>query len=63
MFLSSYLDHVRKETTDEGAGGYTNEYPCQRAIQEAFDMLLFVKEPSSSHVQKEPTLKAEAMES
>ena len=62
MFLCSYLDHVRKETADEGAGGYTNEYPCQRAIQEAFDMLLFVKELSPSHVQKKPVLKTETME-
>ncbi len=43
-FSSSYLDHIRQEKPVERAGGYTREYPCLRAIEEAFDMLLFVKE-------------------
>ncbi|CAF1142667.1 unnamed protein product [Adineta ricciae] len=37
-----YLDNVRQERPVERAGGYTREYPCLRAIQEAFDMLLFI---------------------
>jgi hypothetical protein len=46
FFVYSYLDHVRQEKPVERAGGYTREYPCLRAIEEAFDMLLFVKENS-----------------
>lgn len=43
----------------ERAGGYTREYPCLRAIDEAFDMLLFVKES----IKKEPIDENESMES
>lgn len=58
-----YLDHIRQERPAERAGGYTREYPCLRAIQEAFDMLLFVKENSSSNIKKEPIDENESMES
>ena len=61
-YCSSYLDHVRQERADESAGGYTREYPCLRAVQEAFDMLLFVKESPLISVKKEPMTEAEAME-
>ncbi|CAF4902503.1 unnamed protein product, partial [Rotaria socialis] len=47
----------------ERAGGYTREYPCLRAIQEAFDMLLFVKEKSLINVKQELTQENEPMES
>jgi len=58
-----YFDHVRQERVDERAGGYTREYPCLRAVQEAFDMLLFVKEDASSTtIKQEPMTEAEAME-
>ena len=53
FLLYSYLDHVRQDKPVERAGGYTREYPCLRAIQEAFDMLLFVKEDSLINVKKE----------
>ena len=46
----------------ESAGGYTREYPCLRAIEEAFDMLLFVKENSLITSKKEPTEENEPME-
>ncbi|CAF1278674.1 unnamed protein product, partial [Didymodactylos carnosus] len=39
-----YLNNVRREKPSERAGGYTSEYPCLRALKEAFDMLLYVKE-------------------
>lgn len=62
-FFSRYFDHVRQERVDERAGGYTREYPCLRAVQEAFDMLLFVKEDASlAPVKQEPMTEAEAME-
>ncbi len=61
-FIYSYLDHVRQEKSVERAGGYTREYPCLRAIQEAFDMLLFVKENSLINLKKEPTDETEPME-
>ncbi|CAF4103302.1 unnamed protein product [Rotaria socialis] len=57
-----YLDHVRQERPVERAGGYTREYPCLRAIQEAFDMLLFVKEKSLINVKQELTQENEPME-
>ena len=53
---------MRQESPDERAGGYTREYPCMRAVQEAFDMLLFVKETSQSSVKKEPKDETEEME-
>jgi len=56
--LYRYLDHIRPEKPFERAGGYTRSYPCLRAIQEAFDMLLFVKE-----IKKEPIEETESMES
>jgi len=58
-----YLDHIRQEKPVERAGGYTREYPCLRAIEEAFDMLLFVKENSLINVKKESTDETEPMES
>lgn len=58
-FFDSYLNHIRQEKPVERAGGYTREYPCLRAIEEAFDMLLFVKE----NVQKDPIDENESMES
>ncbi len=58
-FSSSYLDHIRQEKPVERAGGYTREYPCLRAIEEAFDMLLFVKEDS---LKKDSTDENEPME-
>ena len=57
-FVYRYLDHIRPEKPIERAGGYTRKYPCLRAIQEAFDMLLFVKE-----TEKESNDKTESMES
>ncbi|CAF4343204.1 unnamed protein product, partial [Rotaria sp. Silwood2] len=57
-----YLDHVRQERPVERAGGYTREYPCLRAIQEAFDMLLFVKENSLMNVKQDSTDENEPME-
>ena len=62
FFRSSYLNHVRQEKPDERACGYTREYPCMRAVQEAFDMLLFVKESSLSTVKKEIKDELEEME-
>ena len=58
----SYLDHVRQETPIERAGGYTREYPCLRAIEEAFDMLLFVKENFLNNIKKESSDENESME-
>ena len=60
--FNSYLDHVRQERAVERAGGYTREYPCLRAVEEAFDMLLFVKEDSLSNVKTETAVKTEPME-
>lgn len=57
--FGSYLNHIRQEKPVERAGGYTREYPCLRAIDEAFDMLLFVKD----NVKKEPMDENESMES
>ncbi|CAF0795680.1 unnamed protein product [Rotaria sordida] len=57
-----YLDHVRQEKPVERAGGYTREYPCLRAIEEAFDMLLFVKENSLIDTKQGPTDENESME-
>lgn len=58
----SYLDHIRQENMVERAGGYTREYPCLRAIEEAFDMLLFVKENSLNNPKKESLDDNEPME-
>ncbi len=46
----------------ERAGGYTREYPCLRAIEEAFDMLLFVKENSLINQKKDSIDENEPME-
>lgn len=62
MFSYSYLDHIRRENPVESAGGYTREYPCLRAIEEAFDMLLFVKENSLTNIKKESSDDNEPME-
>lgn len=62
FFSFRYLDHVRQESADERAGGYTREYPCLRAIEEAFDMLLFVKENSLNNVKNELREENEPME-
>jgi len=60
--VNSYLDHIRQEKPVERAGGFTREYPCLRAIEEAFDMLLFVKENSLNNIKKESIDENEPME-
>jgi len=34
-----YLNHIRKATPGEAAGGYTESLACRRALQEAFDCM------------------------
>ncbi len=62
FFVNSYLDHIRQEKPVERAGGFTREYPCLRAIEEAFDMLLFVKENCLNNLKKESIDENESME-
>lgn len=47
----------------ERAGGYTREYACQRAVQEAFNMLLFIKDNPVNKIKKESIDENEPMES
>ena len=56
------MDNVRQERPVERAGGYTREYPCLRAIQEAFDMLLFVRDNLLNNVKKDAISQNEPME-
>lgn len=63
QYYFRYLDHVLKERDQERAGGYTNIYPCLRALQDAFNMLYHVKETVTPVIKAEKIDRIEPMES